>query len=226
MAGTVKKLLIGIALATATVAVAISSTNGDKDRPRIVVDESLPVATFAGGCFWCVESGFEHVPGVVEAVSGYTGGRAGNPTYSQVSSGATGHIESVRVHYDPAIITYEGLLAAFWRMIDPTDAGGQFVDRGEQYATAIFYHDEQQKLAAERSRDALAATGRYTKVIATPIREAGEFYVAEGYHQDYYEKNPVRYNLYRYGSGRDQYLDKTWGNELNVDYGEYSPEKG
>jgi len=226
MAGSVKKLLIGIALAAATVAVAISSTNGDKDRPRIVVDESLPVATFAGGCFWCVESDFEHVPGVVEAVSGYSGGRANNPTYSQVSSGTTGHIESVRVHYDPAVISYDGLLAAFWRMIDPTDAGGQFVDRGEQYTTAIFYHDEQQKRAAERSRDALAATGRYTMVIATPIREAEKFYVAEEYHQDYYEKSPVRYNLYRYGSGRDQYLDKTWGDELNVDYGEYSPEKG
>ena len=131
------------------------------------------IAIFAGGCFWCVESGFEHVPGVVDAVSGYTGGHVEDPTYQQVSSGTTGHIESVQVHYDPAAISYEGLLAAFWRMIDPTDAGGQFVDRGEQYATAIFYHDEQQKLAAERSRDALAATGRYTKVIATPIREAG-----------------------------------------------------
>jgi peptide methionine sulfoxide reductase msrA/msrB len=221
-----KKLLVGSALAAAAIAVVISSANGDKGRPQIVVDESLPVATFAGGCFWCVESGFEHVPGVVEAVSGYTGGRADNPTYSQVSSDATGHIESVRVHYDPTVITYEGLLAAFWRMIDPTDAGGQFVDRGGQYATAIFYHDEQQKRAAEESREALAATGRYVKPILTPIREAGEFHVAEEYHQDYYEKNPVRYNLYRYGSGRDQYLDKTWGEEIHVDYGKYSPGKG
>jgi peptide methionine sulfoxide reductase msrA/msrB len=226
MGGSVKKLIVGIALAAAAVAVAISGTNGGKDRPRIVVDESLPVATFAGGCFWCVESGFEHVPGVVEAVSGYTGGRADNPTYSQVSSGATGHIESVRVHYDPTVITYEGLLAAFWRMIDPTDADGQFVDRGGQYTTAVFYHDEQQRLTAEKSRDALAATGRYAQPVLTPIREAGEFYAAEEYHQDYYKENPVRYNLYRYGSGRDQYLDRIWGEEIHVDYDRYAPEKG
>ena len=226
MAEHMKKLLIGAASAAALVAIVVAGESGDAVAPQISVDENLPVATFAGGCFWCVESGFEHVPGVVEAVSGYTGGLADNPTYAQVSSGATGHIESVRVHYDPAVITYEGLLAAYWRMVDPTDAGGQFVDRGGQYATAIFYHDEQQKLAAEKSRDLLAGTGRYAKPVLTPIREAGEFHLAEEYHQDYYKENPVRYNLYRYGSGRDQYLDKIWGGEIHVDYGRYSPGQG
>ena len=220
------KLLIGIALAAAAVIAVTTNANGDKGQSRIVVDESLPVATFAGGCFWCVESGFEHVPGVVEAVSGYTGGRTENPNYAEVSSGATGHIESVRVHYDPDIITYEGLLAAFWRMVNPTDAGGQFVDRGGQYATAIFYHTEEQRLAAERSLDALRMSGRYTSDIVTPIREAGPFHVAEDYHQDYYKKNPVRYNLYRFGSGRDQYLERTWGEDLHVDYTRFAPPQG
>ena len=144
-----KKLIIGIALAATTAIAVIANANGDKGRKQIMTDDRLAVATFAGGCFWCVESDFEHVPGVVEAVSGYTGGQAEDPTYRQVSSGRTRHLESVKVYYDPTIISYEGLLAAFWRMIDPTDDGGQFVDRGRQYSTAIFHHDDRQKLAAE-----------------------------------------------------------------------------
>ena len=221
-----KRLLPGIGLAAALAAALASNANGDKGQSQITADARLSVATFAGGCFWCVESGFEHVPGVIEAVSGYTGGRTENPTYREVAGGATGHLESVRVHFDPEIITYEGLLAAFWRMVNPTDAGGQFVDRGGQYATAIFYHDEAQRLAAEASRDTLAASGRYRDAIVTPIREAGDFYPAEDYHQDYYKKNPVRYNLYRFGSGRDQFLERTWGEDLRVDFSRYAPGRG
>lgn len=218
-----RNLVIGLALAAATALVAVADASDDKDRQQMLNDGRLAVATFAGGCFWCVESGFEHVPGVVEAVSGYTGGATENPTYRQVSSGTTGHIESVQVYYDPAVISYEGLLEAFWRMVNPTDGGGQFVDRGEQYATAIFYHHAKQKIAAEKSRDELAATRRYSHPIVTPIREAGAFHLAEEYHQDYYKKNPIRYNFYRYGSGRDRYLEKIWGEDIHVDYGAFAP---
>lgn len=221
-----KSLLIGVALATTTAVAAIAYANGDKGQKHVLNDDRLAVATFAGGCFWCVESDFEHVPGVVEAVSGYTGGHVDNPTYNQVSSGSTGHMESVQVYYDPAIISYEGLLAAFWRMIDPTDSDGQFVDRGKQYSTAIFYHNAQQRMAAEKSIDKLAATRRHARPIATPIGEAGRFFAAEEYHQDYYKKNPIRYKFYRFGSGRDQYLEKTWGTEIHVDYSRFSPSKG
>jgi peptide methionine sulfoxide reductase msrA/msrB len=180
------------------------------------------VATFAGGCFWCTESDFEKVPGVIDAISGYTGGQMENPSYRQVSSGKTKHLESVEVHYNPKQITYEGLLAAFWRMIDPTDKGGQFVDRGHQYSTAIFYHNELQKQAAEKSLAELMNTGRYNANIVTSIRPAGKFYRAEPYHQNYYRVNPIRYKFYRYKSGRDQYLQKTWGKDLEVDFSLYT----
>ena len=176
-------------------------------------DKNLKTATFAGGCFWCVESDFEKVDGVVEAISGYTGGQESNPTYKQVASGSTGHVEAVQVHYDPDKITYDDLLDIFWRQVDPTDAGGQFVDRGFQYRTAIFYHDEEQKRIAEASKAALDKSGTFSKPIATEIVPLGEFYKAEEYHQDYYNKNPMRYKFYRYGSGRDQFINKTWGAE-------------
>jgi peptide methionine sulfoxide reductase msrA/msrB len=181
------------------------------------------VATFAGGCFWCVEADFEKVPGVLEAVSGYSGGKEPDPTYSQVSSGRTQHLEVVQVHYDPSVISYEGLLQAFWRMIDPTDAGGQFSDRGRQYATAIFVHDDDQRSTAERSLDALEATGRHAAPLVTPIRPAVTFYMAEDYHQDYYRRNSVRYSFYRYNSGRDRYLEDVWGDDLEVDFSRYLP---
>jgi peptide methionine sulfoxide reductase msrA/msrB len=184
--------------------------------------DALAVATFAGGCFWCVEADFERVPGVMEATSGYTGGHKPNPTYKQVASGATGHRESVEVRYDPGIITYEGLLEAFWRIIDPTDPDGQFADRGEEYTSAIYYHSEAQRVAAEKSKAALAASGRYTKPVVTPILPASRFYTAEDYHQDYHRKNPVRYKFYRFGSGRDQFLEKTWGEDLDLDYSQFS----
>ncbi len=176
-------------------------------------DKNLKRATFAGGCFWCTESDFEKVDGVVEAISGYTGGHTKNPTYEEVSSGVTGHIESVQVIYDPAKVSYEQLLDVFWRHVDPTDPGGQFVDRGTQYRSAIFYQDDEQRREAEASRDRLAQSGRFDKPIVTEILKLGPFYPAEEYHQDYYKKNPLRYKYYRYGSGRDQFLEKTWGKE-------------
>ena len=217
-----KKILIGAALATLVTATLVATAGSEQAQPHKAMNKELAVATFAGGCFWCVEAGFEHVPGVADAISGYTGGQVENPTYSQVSSGSTGHLESVQVHYDPATISYEGLLAAFWRMINPTDAGGQFVDRGKQYTTAIFYHDEQQKLTAEKSKEELMASGRFSDPLVTPILPAGKFYPAEEYHQDYYEKNPIRYNFYRYGSGRDRYLERVWSTDIEVDYRKYS----
>jgi len=181
------------------------------------------VATFAGGCFWCVEQGFEKLPGVRDAVSGYAGGHAANPTYEQVSAGGTGHTEAVQVHYDPSVITYEGLLQGFWRMIDPTDGDGQFVDQGNQYRPGIFYGDAAQKAAAEKSREELAKSGRFGAPIKVEIVPLERFYVAEDYHQDYYKKNPIRYQVYTYNSGRYQFLEKAWGDDLKVDYAKYRP---
>jgi peptide methionine sulfoxide reductase msrA/msrB len=174
---------------------------------------ALQVATFAGGCFWCAEADFEKLPGVVKVISGYTGGQKKNPTYEEVSAGTTGHVEAVQVYYDPARVSYEALLDYFWRHIDPTDDGGQFVDRGSQYRSAIFYHNEAQKRLAEKSKEALSRSGKFAKPIVTEIRPFTVFYKAEEYHQDYYKKNPLRYKFYRYGSGRDQFLEKIWGKE-------------
>jgi peptide methionine sulfoxide reductase msrA/msrB len=216
-----RKVFIGLAFAVAAVTTFMIYAGNDAERKTQALEKSLAVATFAGGCFWCTESDFEHVPGVEQVVSGYTGGHVENPTYDQVAGGRTGHVESVRVYYDPNIISYQGLLEAFWRMVDPTDAGGQFSDRGESYTTAIFYHDEKQKMAAESSREALAASARFRDPIVTPIRPAQTFYEAENYHQDYYRKNSFRYRFYRFASGRDRYLKKTWGEDIDVDYGKY-----
>ncbi|MFC1488347.1 peptide-methionine (S)-S-oxide reductase MsrA [Thermodesulfobacteriota bacterium] len=176
-----------------------------KDKPKKTAS-----AVFAGGCFWCTESDFEKIDGVIEAISGYTGGQVDNPTYRQVSGGGTGHIEAVKVTYDPTRISYEKLLEVFWQHVDPTDPGGQFVDRGDQYRSAIFYASQTEKQLAEASMQRLAASGRFNKPIATDILPLGEFYPAEDYHQNYYKKNPIRYYWYRSGSGRDQFLEKTW----------------
>ncbi|MDO8527680.1 MAG: peptide-methionine (S)-S-oxide reductase MsrA [Deltaproteobacteria bacterium] len=170
-------------------------------------------ATFAGGCFWCMEGPFEAHPGVSKVVSGYIGGVKENPTYEEVSEGNTGHYEAIEITYDPKKISYNELLDIFWRQIDPTDKDGQFADRGLQYRSAIFYHNEEQKRLALASGAALAASGRYDKPIATQILPAAKFYAAENYHQEYYKKNPLRYKTYRAGSGREDYLKKTWGNE-------------
>ena len=159
--------------------------------------QDLAEATFAGGCFWCIEAPFDQVEGVAEAVSGYTGGERENPSYEEVSSGATRHIESVLVTFDPEVVSYSQLLDVFWRQFDPTDAGGSFYDRGHQYTSAIFYHDEEQRILAEASKRALDASGRFDKPIVTPIRPATTFYPAEEYHQDYYLKNSRHYKRYR-----------------------------
>ena len=177
------------------------------------LNEKNMKATFAGGCFWCLESDFEKVDGVIEAVSGYIGGDTENPTYQEVSLGGTGHAEAVQVHYDPEKIGYPELLDIFWRHVDPTDAGGQFVDRGSQYRPAIFYHDEEQKRLAQASKQALAQSGTFGKPITTEIVEFTRFYPAEDYHQEYYKKEALRYKLYRQHSGRDQFLTKIWGDE-------------
>lgn len=173
-------------------------------------NENIRVATFAGGCFWCVESDFVKVPGVIRVVSGYTGGRTDNPRYEDVSSGKTGHLEAVQIYYDPAKVSYPQLLDVFWRHIDPSDDGGQFVDRGGQYRSAIFYQDEEQRIQAEESKTALGRSGRFPGPVVTKILPAGRFWEAEDYHQEYYRKNPLRYRLYRDGSGRDRFLEKAW----------------
>ena len=172
------------------------------------INAKTRIATLAGGCFWCVESDFEKATGVLKVISGYTGGPEENPNYEDY--GKKGHVEAVQVFYDPSKITYEALLDLFWRHIDPTDAGGQFGDRGPYYRSVIFYHDEEQKRIAEKSREALRKSGRFDKPVMTEILKFTRFYDAEGYHQDYYKKNPLRYKSYRYGSGRDQFLEKIW----------------
>jgi peptide methionine sulfoxide reductase msrA/msrB len=177
---------------------------------------NLQTATFAGGCFWCTQADFEKLAGVVKVISGYTGGTKENPTYAEVSSGKTGHLEAVQVYYDPTRITYEELLDYFWKHVDPTDAGGQFVDRGAQYRSAIFYHDEEQKRLAEKSKEALSKSGRFNKPIVTEIIEFTKFYEAEDYHQDYYKTHALKYKFYRYASGRDQFLEKVWGKEVET----------
>jgi len=171
------------------------------------------VATFAGGCFWCMEPPYDKLPGVVATISGYTGGRKANPTYEEVSSGTTGHAESVTVVYDPKKVTYEKLLDVFWHNIDPTVKDRQFCDGGNQYRTAIFYHDEAQRKAAEASKAALEKSKPFREPIVTEIVMAGPFYPAEDYHQDFYMKNPVRYQLYRSGCGRDARLKQLWGDQ-------------
>jgi len=183
-----------------------------KTNPDIKT-QNTHVATFAGGCFWCTESDFEQVPGVTKAISGYINGHLEHPTYEQVSSGQSGHVEAVEVYYNPEQVSYQQLLDIFWKKVDPTDKGGQFVDRGYQYRPAIFYHSVEQKLAAEQSRKALEKSGHFDKPLATDIIKVSRFWPAENYHQDYYKKNPIRYKFYRYNSGRDQFLEATWGND-------------
>ena len=168
-------------------------------------------AIFAGGCFWCTESDFEKLDGVISAASGYIGGQLKNPTYKQVSSGGSGHMEAVEVIYDDQTVSYSELVEYFWKTIDPTDGGGQFCDRGQQYRSEIFYQTEEQRRIAQASKDALAASGLLEAEIATQLTPSSRFYPAEDYHQDYYLKNPVRYNYYRWGCGREKRLAEVWG---------------
>jgi peptide-methionine (S)-S-oxide reductase len=181
----------------------IAVTAITQERPNTAL------ATFAGGCFWCVEADFDKVKGVISTTSGYTGGRTANPTYEQVSHGGTGHAEAVEIAYDPAQVSYEKLLDAFWHNIDPLAKDRQFCDVGDQYRTAIFYHGEEQRAAAERSK--ALAQSRFKEPIQTEVVPAGPFYKAEDYHQDYYLKNPIRYAFYRFNCGRDARLEELWG---------------
>lgn len=168
-------------------------------------------ATFAGGCFWCMQPPFDNQKGVLETFVGYTGGTVKDPTYEHVSSGRTGHTESVLVVYDPKVVSYDTLLDIFWKNIDPTQKDGQFADRGSQYRTAIFYHTEEQKGLAEASRDALTKSGKFSAPLVVEISPAGDFYQAEEYHQGYYKKNEKHYKLYKLGSGRAGYIERMWG---------------
>lgn len=217
-----RKQLFGLALAMSAVALLPGCAGKDAAEQPVLEASGLAVATFAAGCFWCVEADFEKVPGVATATSGYTGGHTRAPSYNQVSSGTTGHREAVEVRYDPDIISYEGLLQAYWRIGNPTDAGGQFGDRGTEYTTAIWYHTEEQRISAEKSKAELDASGRFKKPVVTPILPAARFYVAEDEHQDYYIRHAMSYEFYRYLSGRDDFLERTWGRDLEVDFRKYA----
>lgn len=200
-----------IAILLVTAGYAISRSPEQATTRATVPQEYVHTAIFAGGCFWCMESAFEKVPGVIEVKSGYTGGSTENPTYEEVSHTRTGHVEAVRIWYDSRRLTYSHLLQVFWRNIDPTDNGGQFADRGDSYLAAIFVGDEEQRLAAESSKQLLVNSNRFDKPIVTPIRKAAPFYLAEEYHQNYYKKHPLQYRLYRYSSGRDRFIESVWG---------------
>ena len=198
--------LLCVSLATLA---AVAQPLGAQAPERNATD--VAVATFAGGCFWCVEEAFDKVDGVVSTISGYIGGDVSDPSYEQVSDGDTGHAEAVRVEYDPNAVTYEALLDTFWHNIDPLDAGGQFCDRGDQYRSAIFYHDDRQRELAESSQRKLAESGALPGKIVTEIVPATEFYAAEDYHQNYYEHNALRYEFYKFTCGRPARLDELWG---------------
>lgn len=210
------------------VAVFFSFTNpeGRENKgssPLGTTIEKIEKATFAGGCFWCMEPPFEKMDGVKDVISGYTGGHKENPAYEEVSSGKTGHVEAIEVIYDPTKVTYSQLLDVFWRQIDPTDAGGSFVDRGGQYRSAIFYHNDEQHRLAVQSKESLAKSGVFNKPVVTEILKASTFYRAEDYHQDYHKKNPIRYKYYRHNSGRDQFLKKAWGEHPKVEGARQAP---
>ncbi len=194
-------IVLGLALLTALLALGTVPASA-QERAK---------ATFAGGCFWCMEPPFDKLDGVISTTSGYTGGRKAHPTYEEVSAGTTGHTEAVEVVYDPRKVTYQGLLEVFWRNIDPTTPDRQFCDVGSQYRAAIFYHDETQRRLAEQSREGVARHLR--RPVVTEVQPAAPFYVAEAYHQDYYQRNPIRYRFYRTGCGRDQRLEQIWGQD-------------
>lgn len=175
-------------------------------------------ATFAGGCFWCMVKPFDEMPGIIKVISGYTGGELENPSYDDVCSKETGHYEAVQITFDPEIFPYIKILDIFWQIIDPTDPGGQFYDRGHSYKTAIFYHNEVQQQEAEKSKKELEESGRFDKLIVTEILPAMKFYAAEDYHQDYHRKNPLRYSAYSKGSGREAFLKKHWGKLTKLQY--------
>jgi peptide methionine sulfoxide reductase msrA/msrB len=203
--------IIGLLSVVVTVGTVIAKNIGtvEKDQPVVNMTQiEGDKATFAGGCFWCMEKPFEKLDGVYSVISGYTGGITENPNYKNYEQG--GHVEVVQITYDPEKVSYKELLDVFWRQIDPTDAGGQFYDRGHAYSTAIYFHNDEQKKLAEDSKEALIKSGVFKQPIVTPVLSAKPFYAAESYHQDYYKKNPIRYKLYRSRSGRDAFLEKAW----------------
>lgn len=209
MAMTPSPFTLGVSLLALTLVLgAVGAATREPAPPR---DRNLKVATFSGGCFWCMEAPFDKLEGVISTTSGYTGGRTVGPSYEEVSSGVTGHAESVRIVFDPARVTYRKLLDVFWHNIDPVAKNRQFCDVGDQYRSAIHYHDEEQRRLAEASRDELQKSGRFAQPITTQIVPATAFYAAEDYHQDYYRKNPIRYKFYRTNCGRDQRLEEIWG---------------
>jgi peptide methionine sulfoxide reductase msrA/msrB len=221
-----KKVMIGIGLML-VVSLAVffgpklyasmtEKSLGSEPVKTAMVDDEHAVATFAGGCFWCMEPPFEKLDGVYSVISGYTGGEEKNPTYDEVSTKQTGHVEAVQIEYNPKVITYEQLLKIFWRQIDPTDNGGQFVDRGPQYVSGIFTHSEEQEEIAQQSKQELGDSGRFEEEIVTEIQPAATFYKAEEYHQDYYKKNELSYKFYRNNSGRDDFLDEAWGEDRYI----------
>jgi peptide methionine sulfoxide reductase msrA/msrB len=211
-------LALGFWLTALPSALAASKMEPKKDNAMTDPQPPRATATFAGGCFWCVQTDFEKVPGVEKVISGYAGGHGPNPSYGDYAE--KGYVEAVQVFYDPQQVSYQHLLDYFWRHINPTDAGGQFVDRGPQYRAVIYYHNEEQKRLAEESKTALARSGRFQKPIVTEIIGFSNFYPAETYHQDYAKKNPVRYKYYRWNSGRDQFLQKVWGGETKAGQGQ------
>lgn len=218
-----RKAIVALASAILLVAGVLASNmvaSPKKSTKPIRRTANTDSAIFAGGCFWCMEPPFEKLPGVIAAESGYTGGFKENPTYEEVCRSETGHLEAVRVTFDPDMISYEDLLEVFWRNIDPTDDGGQFVDRGDSYKSAIFVNSNAQREAADLSKQALSESARFENPIVTPVIESKTFYLAEDYHQDYYLTNPLKYKYYRFRSGRDAFIDAAWGTER-----EYEPRK-
>ena len=211
-----KMNLLLLTLAAILIIYAFNKERNTEVTTMNTVPKNAAKATFAGGCFWCIEPSFEKLDGVYAVIVGYIGGHVENPTYEQISTGTTGHYEAIQISYDPEKVTYEQLLDVFWRQFDPTDAGGSFVDRGSQYKSAIFYHSYEQKEIAERSKKNLAQSERYDSPIVTEILEATTFYKAEEYHQDYFLKQPLSYKSYRANSGRDQFIDKVWGSEEDI----------
>ncbi len=216
----IRNILIGLALLGVVVLVWDSLPFYAEDTPTVQgtnqpQETDLATATFAGGCFWCMEKPFDDLEGVVSTTSGYTGGTVADPTYYQVSAGGTGHVEAVQVRYDPSRVSYDTLLEVFWKNVDPLDNAGQFCDKGSQYRSKVFVHNDQQRQLAEASKQALDQKKFSGTDIATEIEQAQTFYTAEEYHQDYYLKHPIRYNYYRTGCGRDQRLEEVWGSKAH-----------
>lgn len=205
-------LICGISLIYWLSLTNMSTPNDPIPVEKLPIPESAAVATLAGGCFWCIEAAYEGgLIGIYEAISGYTGGAASDASYRLIAEGSTGHREAVQVYFEPSVVTYEEILGIFWQQIDPTDEGGQFADRGFHYSTAIFYHDETQRAAAEKSKQELIDSGRFEDPIVTEILPAMEFYPAEENHQDFARKRSGYYKAYKYGSGRGGFIEKTWG---------------